>query len=214
MTAVESRVPDSLEVDRQVSTAVGYSAEPSDVSHDVDLVHSSDVPNGVGEAEQVSITAQTSEATQGLAVVSSQLLPQHVISDCCNIWFRKYHRWFPILHQPTASVEIETASPFDSDNGTTLVQQAIVATTLEESQSTWSIEAKRKWKARTTASITIAALDNATLTSIQALLVLSVMHYGDGDMLKSSSLLALCRRRASHQNCLGMPVYANSMTPD
>ena len=117
-----------------------------------------------------------------------------VVSELCNIWFQKYHRWFPILHQPSFSHVLGTSgNTTDADYG--LALQAIVAITLQHSQLLpTDVTQRRTWQEQLGASIVIECVKTASLQAVQALLILSVLQYGEGRSMQSWNLLAVARR--------------------
>lgn len=117
-----------------------------------------------------------------------------VLSELCAIWFKKYHPWFPILHQPslTASLQhLESSKTSDQY----LVIKAICAVTLVHYESPLvSMDERNQWSDSLRDAICSQALKQVSLQSIQALLILSNLDYGEGRFEQFWNLIALCKR--------------------
>ncbi|KAK4553518.1 hypothetical protein LTR86_009314 [Recurvomyces mirabilis] len=126
------------------------------------------------------------------------LLHRSIALECCEIWFQKYHRWFPILHQPSFMAANENLGDRSVGDVHGPVVQAIVAVVLmhldRPGLDTDRKEALLLWLSN---DVVMHALENATLAAIQALLVLSILHYGRAEMRRASNVLALCRSTAN-----------------
>jgi hypothetical protein len=80
-----------------------------------------------------------------------------------------------------------------------LVVQAIVATTLLHSEILHeSIEQRREWQEHLAAATIIDCHKRPSLHSVQALLILSILQYGEGKTFQSWSLLAIARRMGAY----------------
>ncbi|SMQ47060.1 unnamed protein product [Zymoseptoria tritici ST99CH_3D1] len=120
------------------------------------------------------------------------------LSELCMIWFQKYHRWFPIMHQPSF-MEMVTqrrgAGFLDKD----LAVHAIVAMTLFDSKIL-SLDQQRRGEIQhqLTENILTESMGRKTLDAVQAMLILSVLHYSEGHFMRSWNSLAIARRIAEH----------------
>ena len=160
--------------------------------------------NGAYNVETASSTS-FSRAQQRGAIVQSILdeasspdpFSYAVTAELCCLWFQKYHRWFPILHQPSFLPLLETATS-ESDSDYKLVSQAIVAVTVQHSQLLPADRTGRKqWQYNLSNEVATACMNKPCLQAIQALLILSTWHYGEGRLMQSWSLLAISRRCVS-----------------
>ena len=106
-----------------------------------------------------------------------------MLTHLCREWFAKYHPWFPILHQITLLEELKTPCLYCSAH--VLVFQAIAAVTAVEQR-------KRSDAIRDT--IFLAVSKTLTLRSLQALLILTILDYGDGKIPQFYNLIAVCKR--------------------
>jgi hypothetical protein len=135
------------------------------------------------------------------------LLCQPALAQSCRLWFEEYHAWFPLMHQETLARCLEGFTTM-SDTGRPLVFQAITAATLESTsrQNLMTEDAKALRNSLKDTTI-LAALNSPSLDSIQALLVLSMLQYGNSCLTEAGNLLAMCRkyvcseRVAHHDYC-------------
>jgi len=119
-------------------------------------------------------------------------LPQ--IAQSCHVWFGKYHPWFPLLHQQALLQCLDNFIDIAS-TGRALVLQAIVAATLEfvdRVDATPNSSHSQGTKLKN--AVVLAALNAPCLDSIQALLVVSMLQYGNGCTAEAGNLLAMCRK--------------------
>jgi len=122
------------------------------------------------------------------------LLCESNLVQSCRLWFEEYHAWFPLMHQQTLMRCLEGFTTI-SDTGRPLVFQAVAAATLG-SISHQDLMAEDVGTLRSSLkNITIlAALNSPSLDSIQALLVLSMLQYGNSCLTEAGNLLAMCRK--------------------
>lgn len=132
-----------------------------------------------------------------------------VVRELCKVWFQRYHRWFPILHQSTFMQVLESPQLARvSDHW--LVVQAIIASTITHSQLLTSGSMEREQsQSQLVSSVTISCMSTPSVQSVQALLILSVLHYGEGRLLQSWNILAMARRAGAHLG-LSNPVGRNA----
>jgi hypothetical protein len=110
------------------------------------------------------------------------------------MWFEKYHPWFPLLHQQTLLHCLDNFADIAS-TGRPLVLQAIVAATLESVDSVNSTPKDSHDQGTELKNATVlATLNSPSLDSVQALLVLSMLQYGNGCIAEAGNLLAMCRK--------------------
>lgn len=103
----------------------------------------------------------------------------------CSLWFERYHPWFPILHQPSLVRRVAMESGVNQSKRS-LVLQAINVVTKE------NLAVNDLVRIRDT--IVLRALSTATLDSVQALLIISISEYGNGELTRTWNLVAICRR--------------------
>ena len=121
-----------------------------------------------------------------------------VVLELCKVWFRKYHRFFPVLHQPSVNQLLRTTNDYaTSTRG--LVMQAIVTITLQHSELLrGETLQRRQWQEQLGATLVIECIKTPSLQSVQALLILSILQYGEGRSMQSWNFLAMARRMSAH----------------
>lgn len=138
----------------------------------------------------------TSSENEALSRHSIQFDPLSypVLSELCAIWFNKYHPWFPILHQPSLTTSLQHLRSSQASNQY-LVVKAICAVTLVHYDSPLvSMEERTQWSDSSREEICYQALKQVSLQSLQALLILSNLDYGEGRFEQFWNLIALCKR--------------------
>lgn len=149
-----------------------------------------------GPASNGTVATSEYPAAGVTAVLPSEAdaLSGPVASELCNTWFERYHPWFPILHQPSVMEAIQSSWDPKSSRRP-LVLRAIVAATIRHDQLLPSTpEQRQNLSAQLSRFVLTEAMGTLSLDSVQALLILSVLHYGDGDILTSWNGLSICRR--------------------
>ena len=117
-----------------------------------------------------------------------------VLSELCAIWFKRYHPWFPILHQPSLIASLQQLKS-SKDLDQSLAVKAICVVTLPHYESPLvSLDERNQWSASLRDSICCQALKQVSLQSLQALLILSNLDYGEGRFEQFWNLIAWCKR--------------------
>ena len=116
--------------------------------------------------------------------------------DLCTQWFEKYHPWFPILHRIAFSEELSKPCLFCSPQ--LIVFKAILAVI----GSSWGVpESKhpiaKQFDEMLRKEIILDAIDGSSLRSLQALLILTIMDYGNGKLSHVWNLLSVCKRKST-----------------
>ena len=121
-----------------------------------------------------------------------------VVLELCKVWFHKYHRFFPILHQPSINQLLQKTNGYaTSAHG--LVIQAVAAITLQQSELLSGDKVQRRqWQEQLGANVLIECIKTPSLQAIQALLILSILQYGEGKSMQSWNYLAVARRMGAH----------------
>lgn len=107
--------------------------------------------------------------------------------DIRALWIAGYSLWFPVLH-PTFFDAANHVTPEDE-----LLWKAITAVTVVRTEIMESHE-RKSLSTRLQNEVTVEALGNLSLRSVQALLVIANLVYGDGNMTKFGSLISVCKR--------------------
>ena len=113
------------------------------------------------------------------------------LARSCELWFEEYHTWFPLLHQQTLIRCLEGYTNI-LDTGRPLVLQAITVAALGSTRRSHDDSDVLKDDLKN--ATVLAALNASSLDSIQALLVLSMLQYGNSHLAEAGNLLAVCRK--------------------
>lgn len=108
--------------------------------------------------------------------------------DLQMIWLQRYRPWFPILHHTSVSQAFSEASSTQC-----LLQKAIIAVTIWDIPSI-SSEQKQLVSTNLRQEVILVAMESLTLRSVQSLLILSILFWGEGNWVKYSNLTAMCQR--------------------
>jgi hypothetical protein len=203
VTAVEcSTSPATIQRHRRKSNSLEPAYNASSLS-DIDPRLSDGSYLGSHSISGPSVTDHYSAASQspegelsgaGNKMTIEALLKLPEIAQSCRVWFEKYHPWFPLLHRQTLSQCLDDSADIAS-TGRPLVLQAIVAATLESTESVNATPKSPHDQGKELKNVTVlAALNAPCLDSIQALLVLSMVQYGNGCITEAGNLLAMCRK--------------------
>ncbi|KAI5269642.1 hypothetical protein E4T47_06951 [Aureobasidium subglaciale] len=126
-----------------------------------------------------------------------------IITTACKIWFDQYHSWLPILHRPSILTLMMSMSQVSLEEQP-IVLKAILAT-VDASlfpQGVLDTGKHQQFQTQLCNAITLEALSTPACSSLQALLILSVNSFGDGDMYKFWNLISLSKRISMQ---LGLP---------
>lgn len=119
-----------------------------------------------------------------------------VLSELCSIWFKRYHPWFPILHQPSLTESLQNLERSETLSQL-LAVKAICSVTLVHYESPLvSADERRQWSDSLRDTVCCQALKQVTLQSVQALLIISNVEYGEGRFEQFWNLIALSKRYA------------------
>lgn len=145
-------------------------------------------------------------------VDSAAPLTSALAIELCGIWFERYHPWFPILHQPSLFESLQSFPTLDNCSHS-LTIKAIVAVTLTQSSSLAVTPAELERQSKGLGDqVLIEAVAQSSLQSIQALLILSNLDSGVGNLCKFWNLIALCKRCVSHKQAVNSLLIAYRMS--
>jgi hypothetical protein len=149
-------------------------------------------PSGTGHWSLASQSPADESSPRATSKISILGLPE--LTRSCHVWFEKYHPCFPLLHQQTLLQCLDNFTGIAS-TGRALVLQAIAAATLESVDGVDATPNSSRSQGKELKNATVlAALNTPCLDSIQALLILSMLQYGNGCTAEAGNLLAMCRK--------------------
>ncbi|KAJ5098886.1 hypothetical protein N7532_005887 [Penicillium argentinense] len=204
VSQLEKRVED---LERKMEKVVGrLSEEPSHTQTETNNVSSTirEPPTlDFGNAETLRTpqsNAVRMETDPSPLVASPQdLLIEPLRYELQMVWLQRYHPWFPILHHTSVSQAFSEATSTQC-----LLRKAIEAVTI------WDIPGIT-WEQKQISSTTLrqevisSAMESLNLRCIQALLILSILFWGEGKWLPYSNLTAMCQRLSQQ---LSLPTVA------
>lgn len=201
VSAVEANTStDNRDVHRQIAGSLEDAQETYQLSNNDHLLsEDSDLCNnavsGSSMAGLRSLTPRSLESgpsRRALVTASTaSVLRKSDLAQSCNLWFEEYHTWFPLMHQQTLAQCLEEYTNI-SDTGRPLVLQAITVAALGSTSRPQ--EGTESLKSELKNATVLEALNSSCLDSIQALLVLSMLQYGNGHLTEAGNLLAMCRK--------------------
>lgn len=113
------------------------------------------------------------------------------------VWLQKYQPWFPIMHHTSVSGAFSA-----SENAPGLLQKAIMAVTIWDTPAIpW--ERKQFLSESLSQEVILNAMGSLHLRTVQALLTLLILFWGEGKWVQYSNLAAMCKRCVS---AVGLPV--------
>lgn len=120
---------------------------------------------------------------------TSHLFPE--AAEIRSVWYRKYHPWFPILHETS----FERASNAGQDSPQRLVYEAIVCILSCDARGLLQQrEPPNEASRRMRDAVVQRAMQVNSLRSIQALLIVSIYYYTEANLTMFWNLLAVCKR--------------------
>ncbi|KAJ5280287.1 hypothetical protein N7478_005659 [Penicillium angulare] len=103
-------------------------------------------------------------------------------------WLRSYQSWFPVLHRTTVVNAFSTTLP-----GQTLIQKAIMAVTIWDMPGMLT-EQKQTHSKKLHEEVILNAMASSKFSSLQALLILAMLTWGEGKWSECGHLIAICKR--------------------
>ncbi|OJJ07648.1 hypothetical protein ASPVEDRAFT_76488 [Aspergillus versicolor CBS 583.65] len=119
------------------------------------------------------------------------------------VWLEKYQPWFPIMHHTSVSDAF-----VEAENGPGLLQKAVKAVAIWDSPGI-SWDRKQFLSERLRQEVIVNAMGSLHLRTVQALLTLSILFWGEGKWVQYSNLAAMCKRLSQQ---LGLPTVAGVAT--
>lgn len=157
---------------------------------DVAEMHTDDMQEDLPDVADKSETPWDSPSS-----LSSPIITQRLV----KIWFDYYHPWFPILHQPTLLSILDSTSRMHNIPYCAIFKAISSVTVAQKLQHPSEIpddfqEQHRKAAHDLRDQVLIWAMDNLSLQSLQALLIIAVGDWGQGNISRCWNVIAVCRR--------------------
>lgn len=107
------------------------------------------------------------------------------------VWLQKYQPWFPVMHHTSVSDAF-----VEAENGPGLLQKAVKAVAIWDSPGI-PLERKQFLSESLRQEVIVNAMGSLHLRTVQALLTLSILFWGEGKWVQYSNLAAMCKRCVS-----------------
>lgn len=122
-------------------------------------------------------------------------LAPHILKELCNVWYTKFHPWFPILHRLSSESLLEDVQNLISTRER-IVYKAIVAVTIPHclSGDYLTHEKRNDVSDSLRSQVLTEAMGSLCVPSLQAVLILTVHDFGRGRLSKFWNLVALSKR--------------------
>lgn len=111
------------------------------------------------------------------------------------MWFRDYHPWFSILHQPSVLDVLQTNVP-PSDSHLNIVFKAIAAVTIAHSSFSGapSLDERQRICKSLRNEVVMEAMGTLSLKCLQSILIITLLDSAAGKLTDYWNLIALCKR--------------------
>jgi hypothetical protein len=138
----------------------------------------------------MSVMEQSANGDTPIAIATETTLLSPALM--VEIWFQKY-RWLPILHRSFAET-VDSSHAVESFHGCLVIKAITIASIIHCDRCPMNDIERERLQEMLRSNILMRAMDEASLRTVQALLILSALDYGDGRLVRARNLLAMCRR--------------------
>jgi hypothetical protein len=122
--------------------------------------------------------------------------PSHdVMVGLVKIWFDNYHSWHPLLHQPSLEECLQSQGGREDDTHS-LIFKAIAAVVIPSSYANLNLSQadRSSWSKSLRSQVLFSAIGQVSFHGLQAMLILTVLDYGNGDLSQFWNLIGICQR--------------------
>jgi Fungal specific transcription factor domain len=124
-----------------------------------------------------------------------QHLSPAMMTTLCEVWFKEYQPWCPILdrHQVAASLQNVSSHP---NQGMDITLKALLCLTVSHSSPAISLgyDGRSRLSQHLRSEVILEAMRMSRNQSLQALLIIVIYHYGYGNLAEAWNLLSICKR--------------------
>ena len=124
-----------------------------------------------------------------------QHLTMPTLSNLCEVWFKEYQPWCPILSRATMADSLAECTP-QSDHIPDLALKALIALTVSHSSQAIYLGygGRRKLYLHLRSQVLMSAMTEVSEQALQALLIMFILDYGYDDLPSSGHILSMCKR--------------------
>ena len=131
---------------------------------------------------------QLDQNTPCTGVASPSQAANPLDNELQDLWLQRYHPWFPILHHTSMRAAFSGTVPDRS-----LVRKAITAVTIWDIPGL-STDYKLAQSGSLSQEVVLKAMGSSNFDSLQGLLILAMLAWGEGKWSQCGNLIALCKR--------------------
>ncbi len=143
----------------------------------------------------MGISDHVKDAGEDAITYELQHLSPAMMSNLCEVWFKEYQPWCPILdrHQVVASLQNVSSQP---GKGMDINLKALLCLTVSHSSPAISLgyDGRRRLSRHLRSEVILEAMRMSRNQSLQALLIIVIYHYGYGNLAEAWNLLSVCKR--------------------
>ncbi|KAF7509379.1 hypothetical protein GJ744_008102 [Endocarpon pusillum] len=150
-----------------------------------------------GEVDFFSgIPDHVKDAGDGATAYELQHLSPAMISNLCEVWFKEYQPWCPILDRHQVFASLQNASSSQPGTGMDINLKALLCLTVSHSSPAISLgyDGRRRLSRHLRSEVILEAMRMSRSQSLQALLIIVIYHYGYGNLSEAWNLLSVCKR--------------------
>jgi Fungal specific transcription factor domain len=127
--------------------------------------------------------------------IELQHLSPAMMTSLCEVWFKEYQPWCPILDRHSIAVSLQNVSS-DPSRGMDINLKALLCLTVSHSSPAISLgyDGRRRLSQHLRAEVVLEAMQMSRNRSLQALLIIVIYHYGYGNLSEAWNLLSVCKR--------------------
>lgn len=153
-------------------------------------------PTAEGEVGCSSgISGRPTEFREDATTYEFQHLSPAMMTSLCEVWFKEYQPWCPILdrHQVAASLQNVSSHPAQ---GIDITLKALLCLTVSHSSPAISLgyDGRRRLSQHLRSEVVLEAMRMSRNKSLQALLIIVIYQYGYGNLSEAWNLLSICKR--------------------
>ena len=190
---------------------VAHQQQPAGLLANTSATHTHDYYSGDSVKLQSPASAMSLQGGQvgsSNGISEHELPPYDLLYSLVDLYFKHIHTWCPILHRNTTFDTLFGPSPLDEADRVLL--HAIVATTLRFSTDPrLTEESRRHYYTLSKRKVLLYGLDNLSVRSLQALVILALDFCGSSHGPQSWNIMALITRAVVQ---LGLAVETSSFS--
>lgn len=124
--------------------------------------------------------------------------PHEILVELVKAWFKTYHPWHPLLHQPSLEEYIQFEGGF-GDDPKALILMAIAAVIIPSWYPDVNLSQLERiaWSQSLRSQVLFRSISELSFHGLQAMLILTTLDYGNGNLSNFWNLIGICQRSVS-----------------